>query len=192
MLTQSAAEGGATVFEVDYFGEPAYLTQSSQMYLEALIFSLDRVWCLAPSFRAEKSRTPKHLTEYWHLEAEQAWCDHEENLEIQEQLVAHACQTVAEERADDGDHLVSDLETETFVDERKVADGGDDEGALAPPRNGAGQDFAEPAHELVPAAAVFFRCRLLRCGRSHGSSSAPRHARGSPVAVSRECHACYP
>ncbi len=98
VLTKSAAEGGADVFELEYFDDTAYLTQSSQMYLEALIFSLERVWCLAPSFRAEKSRTPRHLTEYWHLEAEQAWCEHEENLEIQENLVAHACNTVATQR----------------------------------------------------------------------------------------------
>ena len=96
IITRSAAEGGATVFKIDYFGEPAYLTQSSQMYLEAMIFGLERVFCLAPSFRAEKSRTAKHLTEFWHLEAEQAWCDHDENLRIQEQLVAHTCNRVAE------------------------------------------------------------------------------------------------
>lgn len=95
IITKSAAEGGASVFKVDYFGEPAYLTQSSQMYLEALVFGLERVFCLAPSFRAEKSRTAKHLTEFWHLEAEQAWCDHEENLAIQEQLVEAACHGVA-------------------------------------------------------------------------------------------------
>ncbi len=111
VLTKGAAEGGADVFELEYFEDTAYLTQSSQMYLEAMIFSLERVWCLAPSFRAEKSRTPRHLTEYWHLEAEQAWCDHEENLKIQENLVQHACNTVAEKCPEELDELGRDPST---------------------------------------------------------------------------------
>ena len=63
VITMNAAEGGATVFSFDYFGQKAFLSQTAQMYLEALIFSLERVWSLTPSFRAEKSRTRKHLTE---------------------------------------------------------------------------------------------------------------------------------
>src|SRR5208283_681594 len=73
IITRSGCEGGSTLFEVDYFGEKAYLTQSSQMYAEVFIFGLGKVYVLAPSFRAEKSRTIRHLAEYWHLEPEMAF-----------------------------------------------------------------------------------------------------------------------
>ncbi len=73
ILTKTGAEGGATLFALDYFGEEAYLSQTAQLYLEALIFVLEKVYSFTPSFRAEKSRTRKHLTEFWHLEAEAAW-----------------------------------------------------------------------------------------------------------------------
>jgi asparaginyl-tRNA synthetase len=69
ILTASACEGGATLFPVKYFDKQAYLSQSAQLYLEVLIYSLEKVWSLTPSFRAEKSRTRRHLAEYWHLEA---------------------------------------------------------------------------------------------------------------------------
>lgn len=95
VITMNAAEGGATAFSFDYFGEKAYLSQTAQMYLEALIPSLERVWSLTPSFRAEKSRTRRHLIEYWHLEAEEAWVRHEENLKLQEELISYVCQNVA-------------------------------------------------------------------------------------------------
>jgi len=88
ILTQNACEGGVTLFKLKYFDREAYLSQSAQMYLEALIFSLGRVYSLTPSFRAEKSRTTRHLTEYWHLELEEAWVDNDGNMEIQEQLVS--------------------------------------------------------------------------------------------------------
>ena len=64
IITKSECEGGATLFEIDYFGDKAHLTQSSQMYAEVFIFSLGKVYVLAPSFRAEKSRTIRHLAEY--------------------------------------------------------------------------------------------------------------------------------
>ncbi|NOZ30743.1 MAG: asparagine--tRNA ligase [Crenarchaeota archaeon] len=101
MLTQAAVEGGATLFKVDFFGKPAYLTQSSQFYLEALIFSLERVWTLAPSFRAERSRTRRHLYEYWHLEAEEAWVGMEGEMKLVEELVAYTTKRILEERLEE-------------------------------------------------------------------------------------------
>ena len=71
---------------------------ASQMHLEPQLFAMEKVFILAPSFRAEKSRTRKHLTEFWHLEAEEAWCDHECNLKRQEELVSHMCHSVAKNR----------------------------------------------------------------------------------------------
>ncbi|MDD1768731.1 MAG: asparagine--tRNA ligase [Methanomassiliicoccales archaeon] len=98
IFTTNACEGGVTLFKLDYFGREAYLSQSAQMYLEALIFALERVYSLTPSFRAEKSRTPRHLTEYWHLELEEAWVENEGNMEIQEQLATAMVERVLGDR----------------------------------------------------------------------------------------------
>jgi asparaginyl-tRNA synthetase len=98
ILSGNAAEGGAEAFQFDYFGRPAYLGQTAQLYLEALLFPHERVYSLTPSFRAEKSRTPRHLTEYWHLEVELAWCDLEGLLGFIERMVVHAAHTLAERR----------------------------------------------------------------------------------------------
>ncbi|RLF42915.1 MAG: asparagine--tRNA ligase, partial [Thermoplasmata archaeon] len=92
------------------FGQKAFLSQTAQMYLEALIFSLERVWSLTPSFRAEKSRTRKHLTEYWHLEAEEAWVDNEGNMKIQEELVSYVCQNIIKVAKDEIEYLGRDAE----------------------------------------------------------------------------------
>ncbi|HVO77515.1 MAG TPA: asparagine--tRNA ligase [Methanomassiliicoccales archaeon] len=111
IFTQNACEGGVTLFKLKYFDGEAYLSQSAQMYLEALIFSLERVYSLTPSFRAEKSRTTRHLTEYWHLELEEAWTDNNGNMEIQEGLVSAMVQKVVEERAEELKLLGRDPET---------------------------------------------------------------------------------
>ncbi|MGD0251002.1 MAG: asparagine--tRNA ligase, partial [Thermoplasmata archaeon] len=99
ILSGNAAEGGAEAFQFDYFGRPAYLSQTAQLYLEALLFPHERVYSLTPSFRAEKSRTPRHLTEYQHLEVELAWCDLNGLLDFIERMVVHVGHALAERRA---------------------------------------------------------------------------------------------
>ena len=99
MFITAAVEGGASLFEVDYFDRKGvYLTQSSQFYLEALIFSLEKVYTVAPSFRAEKSRTRRHLTEFWHAEAEMAWYTFKELLELEEELISYIVDQVLENK----------------------------------------------------------------------------------------------
>jgi asparaginyl-tRNA synthetase len=99
MFVSTMGEEGADMFEVDYFGRKVYLTQTSQMHLEPQLFAMERVFILAPSFRGEKSRTRKHVTEFWHLEVEEAWCDHECNIKRQEELISYICQSVLKNRA---------------------------------------------------------------------------------------------
>jgi asparaginyl-tRNA synthetase len=96
ILTGNAAEGGAEAFTLDYFGRPGYLSQTAQLYLEALLVPHERVYALTTSFRAEKSRTPRHLTEYLHLEVELAWCDLDGLLAFVERMVVHVLHELAE------------------------------------------------------------------------------------------------
>jgi asparaginyl-tRNA synthetase len=99
ILTPSAAEGTTNLFEVDYFDEKAYLAQTGQLYNEANIFAFGRVYCFGPTFRAEKSKTRRHLTEFWMVEPEVAFCDLDQLLEIEEQLVSHIVQAAVTENA---------------------------------------------------------------------------------------------
>lgn len=106
MFTGCACEGGSTLFEVKYFDTKAYLSQSWQLYAEAMIQSLERIYTIAPSFRAEKSRTRRHLTEYWHHEMESAWMSHEGLMDIEEDLIlyviGHVLKTCEKELKDLG------------------------------------------------------------------------------------------
>ena len=99
IFTGSACEGGSTLFEVNYFGKKAFLTQSWQLYAEAAIAGLGKIYTIAPSFRAEKSKTRRHLTEFWHLEAELPFCDVEGLMKVEESLISHICQKIAVKHA---------------------------------------------------------------------------------------------
>ncbi|MFH1664220.1 MAG: asparagine--tRNA ligase [archaeon] len=101
IITPNACEGGTTLFPFDYFGEKRFLSQSGQMYLEVLIFSLGKVFGLTPSFRAEKSKTARHLTEYWHLEGECAWMTMEDQMHEIEKMVSFICNKVAVENPEE-------------------------------------------------------------------------------------------
>ncbi len=99
ILTPSAAEGTTTLFEIDYHGEPAFLAQTGQLYNEANIFAFGKVYCFGPTFRAEKSKTRRHLQEFWMVEPEIAFCDLEQLMEIEEQFVSHIVNKCLTERA---------------------------------------------------------------------------------------------
>ena len=98
ILTPSACEGTTTLFSTDYFDSTAYLSQSGQLYMEAAAMALGKVYCFGPTFRAEKSKTRRHLTEFWMVEPEMAWVDLDGNLKLQEELISYVVQRVLEER----------------------------------------------------------------------------------------------
>jgi asparaginyl-tRNA synthetase len=109
IIVKGAVEGGSTLFKLNYFDEEAYLSQSAQLYLEAMIFSLGPVWSLTPSFRAERSRTVRHLAEFSHLEAEAPWVTLEDLLKVQEQLVSYVIENTIRERAEELAYLRRDI-----------------------------------------------------------------------------------
>lgn len=99
ILQDNAAEDSTELFETDYFGNPAYLSQTGQLYLEAGVMALGRVFDFGPVFRAEKSKTRRHLTEFWMMDAEYAFMSHEESLDLQESYVKALIQGVLDNAA---------------------------------------------------------------------------------------------
>ncbi len=110
IIVGTQVEGTTTLFPLDYFGEPAYLSQSGQLYLEATCMALGKVYWIGPAFRAEKSKTRRHLTEFWMAEAEMAYFDHEDNLALQERLVRYIVEYVISERKRELEILERDIE----------------------------------------------------------------------------------
>jgi asparaginyl-tRNA synthetase len=95
ILTGVIGEEAGTLFSTEYFKMgKAYLAQTGQLYIEAACMSMRNVFCFGPTFRAEKSLTRRHLTEFWMIEAEMAYCEHEENLKVQEEMVTYAVESV--------------------------------------------------------------------------------------------------
>lgn len=109
IITPSAAEGTSNLFEVDYYDQVAYLAQTGQLYNEANIFAFGRVYCFGPTFRAEKSKTRRHLSEFWMVEPEIAYCDLDQLMDIEEQFVSYVVQTTLEQRKHELDVLERDL-----------------------------------------------------------------------------------
>ncbi len=87
LFTANASEGTSTLFETDFFGEPAYLSQSGQLYGEAMAMALGKIYTFGPTFRAEKSKTRRHLAEFWMIEPEMAFCTNEENMDVIEEFL---------------------------------------------------------------------------------------------------------
>lgn len=108
IITPNACEGTTNLFEIDYHGEKAFLSQSGQLYNEATAMALGRVYCFGPTFRAEKSKTRRHLMEFWMVEAEAAFFDFEDNIRLQEDMVSYLVQRVLENNKKDLEALQRD------------------------------------------------------------------------------------
>ena len=101
VFTPSACEGTSTLFETEYFGEKAYLTQSGQLYAEAGAMAFGKVYTFGPTFRAEKSKTRRHLTEFWMIEPEVAYLDLEGDMRLAEEFIVEVIQRVLSERQEE-------------------------------------------------------------------------------------------
>ena len=110
ILTANACEGTTELFELNYFDRPAYLSQSGQLYLEAAIFSVGKCFDFGPVFRAEKSKTRRHLTEFWMMDAEMAFHDYKDNMKVQEELISFIVEEVLKNHRKDLELLERNIE----------------------------------------------------------------------------------
>jgi asparaginyl-tRNA synthetase len=101
ILTPAACEGTSTLFEVDYFDDQAFLTQSGQLYIEAMAMALGKVYSFGPTFRAEKSKTRRHLTEFWMVEPEVAYAQLDDIMQLAEEFISHLVQSAVANRSAD-------------------------------------------------------------------------------------------
>ena len=99
IITPSAAEGTSNLFDVGYYEHTAYLAQTGQLYNEANIFAFNKVYCFGPTFRAEKSKTRRHLSEFWMVEPEMAFCDLDQLMDVEEAFISYIVQTVLEKNS---------------------------------------------------------------------------------------------
>ncbi len=109
ILTPASVEGTTTLFPVDYYGETVYLTQSGQLYNEATAMALGKVYCFGPTFRAEKSKTRRHLTEFWMVEPEVAYLELDGLMELEEDFVVYIVERVLEKRKEELKILERDI-----------------------------------------------------------------------------------
>jgi len=109
VLTANACEGTSTLFETNYFGEAAYLTQSGQLYAEASAMAFGKVYCFGPTFRAEQSKTRRHLTEFWMVEPEVAYLEFDGLLQLAEEFLTHVVQSVLRRRRKELEVLERDV-----------------------------------------------------------------------------------
>ena len=109
IFTPNACEGTSTLFQTEYFNDKAYLTQSGQLYMEAGAMAFGKVYCFGPTFRAEKSKTRKHLTEFWMLEPEIAYMDLDELMDLEEDFICYLVERVLENRRPELETLERDL-----------------------------------------------------------------------------------
>jgi asparaginyl-tRNA synthetase len=173
ILTPSACEGTSTLFQTQYFDEKAYLTQSGQLYGETGAMAFGKVYVFGPTFRAEKSKTRKHLTEFWMVEPEVAYADLEDNMLLGEQFIEHIVQSVLARRASELKLLERDLsklenirgpfpqisydEAINVLEKRGVAiPWGEDFGA--PHETALGEEFKKPVfvHHMPSQIKAFY------------------------------------
>lgn len=109
IFTPNAAEGTSTLFETDYFDDKAYLAQSGQLYGEAAAMAFGNIYCFGPTFRAEKSKTRRHLTEFWMVEPEMAFCDLNQDMQVAEEFITYIVKTVLKNKKKELEFLERDL-----------------------------------------------------------------------------------